>query len=54
MICSCVGNICHLVKVHQEVTFYFYRFQSEGLEQKLEVLFEKNLSLLEHLFYQHE
>jgi len=29
-------------------------FQSEGLEKKLEVLFEKNLSLFEHSFYQHE
>jgi len=29
-------------------------FQSEGLEKQLEVLFEKNLSLFEHLFYQHE
>jgi len=29
-------------------------FQIEGLEKKLEVLFEKNLSLFEHLFYQHE
>jgi len=29
-------------------------FQSEGLEKKLEVLFKKNLSLFEHLFYQHE
>jgi hypothetical protein len=29
-------------------------FQSEGLEKQLKVLFEKNLSLFEHLFYQHE
>ena len=29
-------------------------FQSEGLEKKLEVLFEKNLSLFEHSFYRHE
>jgi len=29
-------------------------FQSEVLEKKLEVLFEKNLSLFEHSFYQHE
>jgi len=29
-------------------------FQSEGLEKKVEVLFEKNLSLFEHLCYQHE
>jgi len=29
-------------------------FQSEGLEKQLKVLFEKNLFLFEHLFYQHE
>ena len=29
-------------------------FQSEGIEKKLEVLFEKKLYLFEHLFYQHE
>jgi len=46
MICSYVGNICHLVKVRQDVTFCFYRFQSEGLEKKLEVLFEKNYLFL--------
>jgi hypothetical protein len=52
MTCSCVA-ILSLVKVRDEVTF-FMGFQSEGFEKKLEVLFEKNLSLFEHSFYQHE
>jgi len=46
MICPCVGNIFHLVKVCQEVTLCFYEFQSEGLEKKLKVLFEKNCLFL--------
>jgi hypothetical protein len=28
--------------------------QNKGLEKKLKVLFKKNLSLFEHLCYQHE
>ena len=35
-----------LVKVRHEVTFCFYEFQSEGLEKKLKVLFEKNYLFL--------
>ena len=42
MTCSCVA-ILSLVKVRDEVTF-FMGFQSEGLEKKLEVLFEKKSS----------
>jgi hypothetical protein len=38
--------IFSLVKVCHEVTFCFYGFQSEGLEKKLEVLFEKNCLFL--------
>jgi hypothetical protein len=33
---------------------FLMSFQSEGHEKKLEVLFEKNLSLFEHSFYRHE
>jgi len=38
--------ILSLVKVCHEVTFCFYGFQNEGLEKKLEVLFEKNYLFL--------
>ena len=37
------------VKIHHKVTFI--GFQSEGLEKKLEVLFEKNLSFFNIHFY---
>jgi predicted RNase H-like nuclease len=49
-----VSAILSLVKVHPEVTFCFYGFQSEELKKKLEVLFEKNLSIFEHSFYKRE
>jgi len=38
--------ILSLVEVQYEVTFCFYGFQGKRLEKKLEVLFEKKLSLL--------
>jgi hypothetical protein len=39
-----VSTILPLVKVHHDVTFCFCGFQSGGLEKKLKVLFERNLS----------
>jgi hypothetical protein len=42
--------ILSLVKVCHEVTFCFYGFQSERLEKKLEVLFEKKFLFLNPFF----
>jgi hypothetical protein len=38
------------VKIHHEMTFCFYRFLKWRAREKLEVLYEKNLSLFEHSF----
>ena len=42
--------ILSLVKVCHEVTFCFYGFQSERLEKKLKVLFEKKFLFLNPFF----
>jgi len=43
--------ILPLVKVRHEVTFCSYMFQSEGVEKKLNVLFEKTIISFEYSFY---
>ena len=51
IICSCVWQWGLRWKYIMILwPFVFIGFQSGGLEKKLEVLYEKNLSLFEHLF----
>jgi len=45
MTCSCIWRYCLRWKYAMRWPFVFIGFQSEGLKKKIEVLFEKNLSL---------
>jgi hypothetical protein len=50
IMCSCVWQWGLRWKYIMRWPFVFLGFQSEGLEKKFEVLYEKNLSLFEHSF----